>query len=260
MRKGARWTPFSITVRLPGERAPSSPPAFGTLRLGRRARGGRRLRRRRGGGGRGVLELLLGAEKRVQDLLAQALGEGEREPAADETEQQDPAEAAAALLLRGLAERDAGVAEVLRRLLEVLLELLVVEDLLRGRLAVAQACERVAAGLVGLHDVLAQVLVVDDTLDVWVVASLNGRLLGLGGLLLRCHTTLSRCQVPGLGSSIPRISARRARRRRPPRSRRPTRTPCRRGDARGSPPDRPRCAGAPAPAGRPPAGRRAPSP
>src|SRR4051812_7226218 len=170
-----------------------SAPCQATLRGAARGR----LRRRCGGRRGGVLELLLGAEQRVQDLLAQALGERERDPAADEAEQQDATEAAAALLLRRLVEGDAGVAEVLRRLLDVLLELLVFEDLLRGRLAVAQALERVAAGCISLKDVLAEVLVVHDTLDVGVVARLQGRLLGLGGLLLRCHTTLSRCQVPG---------------------------------------------------------------
>src|SRR4051795_8574529 len=101
-------------------------------------RGGTRgLRGRRGGRRGGVLELLLGAEQRVQDLLAQALGEGEREAGGDQAEQHEPAEATAALLLRRLVERDAGVAEGFRRALEVLLELLVVEDLVRGRLAVA---------------------------------------------------------------------------------------------------------------------------
>src|SRR5215218_839058 len=233
----------------------------GELR-GRAARS--RLRRRRGGRRGGVLELLLGTEQGVQDLLAQALGEREGDTAADEAEQQYPAEAAASLLLGRLVEGDTGVAEVLRRLLDVLLELPVLEDLLRGRLAVAQALERVTAGRIGLQDVLSQVLVVHDTLDVGVVPRLQGRLLGLGGLLLRCHTTLSRCQVPGLASSIPRITARRARRRRPRRSHPPTRTPCRRAGAAGSPRRPARCGaararGAPQPAARPapsPSGRR----
>src|SRR5215217_8368435 len=99
---------------------------------------GGRLRRRRGGGRRGVLELLLGPEQRVEDLLAQALGEREREPGADDAHQQELADAAAALLLRRLAQGHRGVADRLRRLLEVLLELLVVEQRLRRRLPVAQ--------------------------------------------------------------------------------------------------------------------------
>ena len=41
----------------------------------------RRARRRRRRGRRGVLELLLGAEQRVEHLLAQALGDGERDAA-----------------------------------------------------------------------------------------------------------------------------------------------------------------------------------
>ena len=50
-----------------------------------RAAGGLSRRRRCGRRG-GVLELLLGAEQRVQNLLAQALGEGERQPGADEAD------------------------------------------------------------------------------------------------------------------------------------------------------------------------------
>src|SRR4051794_39306914 len=94
-----------------------------------------RLAGGRGGGGRrGVLELLLGAEQRVQDLLAQALGERERQARADDPHEHDAAEATAALALLGrLAQRHGGVADRLRRLLEVLLQLLVVEDLLRRR-------------------------------------------------------------------------------------------------------------------------------
>ena len=57
---------------------------------------------------------------------------------ADEREQELAAEPAAALLLGRLAQRDAGVAQRLGRALEVLLELLVVEEPLVGRLAVAQ--------------------------------------------------------------------------------------------------------------------------
>jgi hypothetical protein len=53
------------------------------------------------------------------------------------------------------------------RLLELLLELLVVEDLLRrGRLPAAQPSVGAARGLVRLHDVVAEVLIVEHALDV----------------------------------------------------------------------------------------------
>ena len=64
--------------------------------LVRRPRRGRRRRRR--SGRRGVLELLLGAEQRVERLLAQVLRDREREPGADDAEQDELAEAAAASL------------------------------------------------------------------------------------------------------------------------------------------------------------------
>src|SRR5918995_511587 len=101
-------------------------PARRTLSGSGRGAGGAggRLRRRRPARGGGVLELLLGTEQGVQDLLAQALGEREREPAADQPEHQDAPEAALALLLGRLAQGHGRVAQRLGRLLEVLLELL----------------------------------------------------------------------------------------------------------------------------------------
>ena len=72
-----------------------------------------------GRGGRGVVELLLGAEQQVEDLVAQVLAHGERDAAADDAEQQQLAEAALALPLLGpLAQRVAGVAQRVGRGLE----------------------------------------------------------------------------------------------------------------------------------------------
>src|SRR4051812_48182204 len=106
---------------------------------------GRRSRWRGSGGRRGVLELLLRTEQRVEHLLAQALGHRQRDAGADDADEQQPAEAEALLLLLGrLAQRHGDVAEVARGLLDVLLQLLVLEDL-RGRvLAVLEPSVRVS--------------------------------------------------------------------------------------------------------------------
>src|SRR3954470_24840302 len=93
----------------------SDPLTSGRACRGARSRGGRR----------GVLELLLGAEQRVEHLLAQPLGQRRGAPPADDAEQQDAAEPAAALaLLRRLVERHARVARAARGLADVLLQLL----------------------------------------------------------------------------------------------------------------------------------------
>ena len=115
------------------------------------------------------------------------------------------AEAAAALLLLGrLVQGDAGVAHVAGGLLDVLLQLLVVEDLLGRALAVAQPRVRVTGRLVGLDDVLAQILVVDQPLDVRVGAGRLSRLPGLLHLLVRHRSLARRFLKIGLaGPSIP---------------------------------------------------------
>src|SRR4051812_36668957 len=102
--------------------------ALSRNRVWRGLRRGPRGRRRRRGRGGGVVELLLGAEQRVQDLGAQVRAERERQAGADAQEQQLAAEAALALLglLRALAQRRAGVLQSLCGSLEVLVELLVV--------------------------------------------------------------------------------------------------------------------------------------
>ena len=177
-KEGARWAPSKKAKGPPGPFMLASPP--GCSRVTTRGR-------------RGVLELLLGAEQGVEHLLAQPLGEGERDSAADDAEQQDAAEAAALLLLLGrLVQRDARVAHAARGLLDVLLELLVLEDLRRRALAVAQPGVGVTGRLVGLHDVLAQVLVVDEPLDVRVGAGRLSRLPGLLHLLVRHRSLASR--------------------------------------------------------------------
>src|SRR3954453_889529 len=182
-KEGASWAPSSRSL--------SRGPGRGTGRWRRR--------------GRGVLELLLGAEQRVERLLAQPLGEREGHAGADHADEQQALEAAAApLLARGLVQRDAGVPDVARRLLDVLLQLLVVEDLRRGVLPVAEAPVGVAGRLERLHDVLPQVLVLDEPLDVGVGAGLLGRLPGLLHLLVR-HRALSSLlrQFPLVPPSIP---------------------------------------------------------
>ena len=114
-------------------------------------------------------------------------------------------EAAAALLLLGrLVEADADVAHAARGLADVLLQLLVLEDLLRRALAVAQPPVGVASRLVGLDDVLPQVLVLDEPLDVRVGAGRLSRLPGLLHLLVR-HRSLAQLafKVRSLGRAYP---------------------------------------------------------
>src|SRR6218665_2023979 len=74
---------------------------------------GLRRRARRCGrrGGRGVLELLFGAEERDEHLLAEALRDREGDDAADDRDQDELAEAAALLALgRRLVQGDGHVA------------------------------------------------------------------------------------------------------------------------------------------------------
>src|SRR5829696_3401045 len=150
---------------------------------GRTAVGGRRRRR--------VLELLLGAEQRVEHLLAQTLAERERGARADDHQQQR----AAALALAGLLAAPQGVGgflQVARRRLKLLLGLLVVEQRLGGTSPVGHAAVGVARGVVGGAQVVAQLLVLDQAVHVRVR---RGRLArryrtsrALRGLLLfRCH-------------------------------------------------------------------------
>src|SRR4051794_34548558 len=112
----------------------------------------RRRRRRRGGGGRLVVELLLRPEERVEHLVAQALAEAQRQAGTDDADQQELAEPAAALAaLRPLAQRVARALQRVRRVLQLALELLVVEQLGR-RLAVVDTAVRDPCGVVGrLH-------------------------------------------------------------------------------------------------------------
>src|SRR5256714_887724 len=147
--------------------------------------------RPRGGGRRGVLELLLGAEQRIQHLLAQTLGQRERSARTDDQEEDPPAPA---LLLLGLraAQRVGRVAEGGRGLLELLLGLLVVEQGLRGPLPVRHPLVGLARRLVRRAKVLAQLVVLYEPLHVGVgPGGLAGRYragAGLRGLLLlRCH-------------------------------------------------------------------------
>src|SRR3954453_2674274 len=150
----------------------------------RRARPGRIRRGRRW---RRVLELLLGTEQRVERLLAQTLAERDRQAGADDGH---PQAAGALLRLLRRAERVGRFLQRCRRLTQLLLRLLVVQ---RGlwALAVRHASVSIPRGLVSGPQVLAQVVVLDQTLHVRVVLG------GLAGgdrsgpdrcrLLLGCH-------------------------------------------------------------------------
>ena len=120
-----------------------------------------------GRGRRGVLELLLGAEQLIEDRLAEILAERDREHGADERDHEQ---------LAGTGARPSAVFSGSRRASEAarsdslalfrsLLQLLVVEQR-RRLLGAGSARVGVAAGLVGLAQVVAQLLVLDQTLDV----------------------------------------------------------------------------------------------
>src|SRR4030081_3067115 len=92
-------------------------------------------------GRRRVLELLLGAEQRVEHLRAQLLAAGERDAAAEREHQQLAAETAAFPNppLGRFAQRERRVADRLEGVAKVTLQLLVLEQRLARRLAVAEA-------------------------------------------------------------------------------------------------------------------------
>src|SRR5438445_12763367 len=118
-----------------GEGAPDGAPFQVTAAapLGRRAC---RLRcRARRGGGRAVLELLLGAEQRVEHLLPQAFRQRERGTRRDDQEDHPPPPAAVLLRL-GATQRVGRLAERARGLPQLALRLLVVDEGLRRALAV----------------------------------------------------------------------------------------------------------------------------
>src|SRR4051794_6424238 len=178
-------------------RAPRGAPS-GTARRRSGRSGDRAAGRSRGRGVRRVVELLLGAEERVEDLAAQALAGGDRDGAADDRDEQELAHAALALglglgVLGRVTQRGRRVAQRVGGALEVLVQLLVLDEDLRRRLAVLQAAVRVLRGLEGHDHVVAQLLVLDDPLDVRVVAHVARGGCGGAGLVLRCHV------VPHLG-------------------------------------------------------------
>src|SRR3954462_9009262 len=114
----------------PGALAEASapPPLTTSLRSGAGGlrRGGAR------GGGRRVVELLLGAEQQVEDLVPKVRAHRQRDRAADDADHKQTTEAALALLLLGaLTEGVAGITQRVRRMLKILVELLVVEQRLR---------------------------------------------------------------------------------------------------------------------------------
>src|SRR3954463_15243476 len=144
-----------------------------------------RRRSRRRARRRGVVELLLLAEEEVEDLVAHVLGQSDRQPAADEGEEDQLPEAAAALAVGAFAEGEARLLERVGRVLDVLLELLVLHDDLGGRLAVRQAGVCAAGVVEGILDVRAQLLVLNEALNVVVAPRPLGGSLRLLGLALR---------------------------------------------------------------------------
>ena len=161
-------------------------------------------------------------------------------------EQQQPAEARPLRFCFGrLAQRDGRVAERLGGLLEVLLQLLVVEDLLRRALAVAQARGRRRARTRRPGRCSGAAPRPRSTR--WTYGLFlrgHGRRPGLGRLLLRCHRSpLTRVKFRGLGPSIPRISrSSSAASNTSPISLDPHELEVRRAAPRGCPRGRPRCA------------------
>src|SRR4051812_23754202 len=162
-RSPASWrgcAAASIEGNLTTEGATWAPSSSGA---GRRRRG----RRRRGRRGRLVVELFLGAEQRVEDLVANALAERDRGHTADDRHEDElPQAAAAALaLLRARAQRVARRAQRAGRVGKLLLELLVIQQL-RRRLAVVDAAVCDTRGVIRRLEVPPQVLVLDESLHV----------------------------------------------------------------------------------------------
>src|SRR5262249_35145730 len=135
---------------------------------------------------------LFGAEEGVEHGLAGALAEHQRDRRAEDPEQDQPAETALALA-RG-TQPVGGLAQVLGRVAEVLLHLLVAGDGLDRALAVAGGPTVGAARRVeGLTQAVAQLFVLDQLLHVGVFASrrvkVPGAIRGLTRLRLR-HASL----------------------------------------------------------------------
>ncbi len=152
-------------------------------------------RRRGRGGRRGVLELLLGAEELVEDGLADVLAQRDREDGADERDEQQLQERMAALrALVGLPQRLGCGAKRLAGALEVTLKALVVEQR-RRLLGSGGALVGVTAGFVGLAQVVAELLVLDQALDVGARV-----LIGAARLVLR--SGLGRHSIAPLGSPV----------------------------------------------------------
>ena len=151
---------------------------------------------RLGVGGGGVVELLLLAEERVEHLVAQvaARRRGPRPPRCRAAAACGPGRPCASSWLGDFGasisaeptSRSASAA-----LCRSLVQLLVVDELLRQVLAAAQALEGALRGLEGHAHVVAQVVVLDHALHVGVGLDrrdrLRGRCAGRHGLLLLRH-------------------------------------------------------------------------
>src|SRR5829696_1433716 len=170
-----------LAAPLGSDSASASGGAYGlALTRAGRFRGRGRARR--------VLELLLGAEERVEHLLAKSLAGDERHARTHESDQEETALAALALLRA--AQRLGRVLERVGRDAQLALRLLVLGHGLdralpvHARVGLLRRLERAA-------QVLAQLGVLDQPLYVLVRADRLARGkrsgAGLGGLLLRCH-------------------------------------------------------------------------
>src|SRR5215216_6561269 len=166
-----------------------APPRSWAVRAARRLRGADRLGRSGlGRGGRRVLELLLRPKQSVEDLLAQALAERKRQARANHGHEEDAAATPLLLLPAQLVGR---LAERNGRVAELPLDLLVLSHRPDGVFAVGHPRVNLSRGLESRAKVVAQVVVLNQTLDVLVrpnrPTSRYGSGSGLRGSLLSCH-------------------------------------------------------------------------
>src|SRR6185436_19553603 len=131
----------------------------------------------------GVLELLLGAEEGVEHGLASVLAEDQGQAGTDEGEEDEAAELALAALALRRAQRLGGVTEALGCDAEVLLHLLVAGYRLDGTAVAARPRVGMTGRVEGLLEAVAQFFVLDQALDVGILA--RGRI-KVGGLAGPC--------------------------------------------------------------------------
>jgi hypothetical protein len=167
---------------------------------GRTGRCGLRRRRRRA-----VVELLLGADEKVEHARAQVLAEDHRQRACDREQQQRAADPSApARLLGGLAQRARRLAQRVRRIPDLALELAILEQGSRRRLAVAHAPVGIPRRPVGGEQARAQLLIFDQSLHVLVALRRPRCFSGLADPVFRCHRRHRLCrEIAGQLLNIP---------------------------------------------------------